>query len=75
MNLIHGWLCGSALWKKTVKTYILPWTLEGLDLGAVVDPATFPARLRAAGFSDVMKPHAFRFRARKSAPHRLSFER
>jgi len=39
------------------------------DEMVVVDPATFPARLQAAGFDDihvdVMKPYAFRFRARK----------
>src|ERR1019366_6434131 len=170
MNLIHRWLCSSARWKKVVATYILPWTLEGLDLGSnvlevgpgpgvatdllrgrqldrnvhvvcedatamsfpdqsfdgavcftmlhhvpsaatqdrllsevarclrpgaifagtdslysrsfrllhlldtmvVVDPVTFPARLKAAGFDDihvdVMKPYAFRFRARKPNP-------
>jgi hypothetical protein len=35
----------------------------------MIDPGTFPKRLEAAGFQeieiDVMKPHAFRFRARK----------
>jgi hypothetical protein len=35
----------------------------------VVDPDTFPAPLRAAGFDDVFvdvrEPYAFRFRARK----------
>lgn len=36
MNLIHRWLCGSARWKKVVETHILPWTLEGLDLGSNV---------------------------------------
>jgi SAM-dependent methyltransferase len=36
MNLIHRWLCNSAGWRKTVETYILPWTLEGLNLGADV---------------------------------------
>ena len=36
MNLAHRWLCGSARWKSAVETYILPWTLEGLDLGANV---------------------------------------
>ena len=36
MNLIHRWLCGSARWKKVVETYILPWTLEGLNLGSEV---------------------------------------
>jgi hypothetical protein len=37
----------------------------------VVDPDTFPERLRKAGFADVqvdvLKPYAFRFRARKAA--------
>jgi hypothetical protein len=36
----------------------------------VVDPCTFPERLRKAGFDevqvDVLKPYAFRFRARKA---------
>jgi len=36
MNLIHRWLCGSARWKKAVETYVLPWTLEGLNLGSDV---------------------------------------
>jgi SAM-dependent methyltransferase len=34
MNLIHRWLCNSANWKNAVETYILPWTLEGVNLGA-----------------------------------------
>jgi hypothetical protein len=44
--------------------------LHLLDTMVVVDPYTFPERLRRAGFADVqvdvMKPHAFRFRARKA---------
>jgi ubiquinone/menaquinone biosynthesis C-methylase UbiE len=36
MNLVHRWLCGSTRWKKAVETYMLPWTLEGLDLGSNV---------------------------------------
>jgi SAM-dependent methyltransferase len=36
MNLIHRWLCSSARWKKVVETYILPWTLDGLNLGSDV---------------------------------------
>src|SRR5229473_2569686 len=36
MNLIHRWLCSPAHWKKVVETYILPWTLEGLNLGSDV---------------------------------------
>ena len=36
MNLAHRWLCRSAHWKKTVETEILPWALDGVDLGANV---------------------------------------
>jgi len=36
VNLVHSWLCSSARWKQAVKQYVLPWTLEGLDLGADV---------------------------------------
>src|SRR5262245_9496062 len=43
--------------------------LHVFDTMVVVDPATLPSRLRSAGFDDVqvdvMKPYAFRFRARK----------
>ncbi|MBV9340662.1 MAG: class I SAM-dependent methyltransferase [Acidobacteria bacterium] len=45
--------------------------LHFLDTMVVVDPSTFPERLKAAGFCDVqvdvLKPYAFRFRARKAA--------
>src|ERR1022692_609903 len=44
--------------------------LHLLDTMVVVDPYTFPGRLRTAGFGDVqvdvLKPYAFRFRARKA---------
>ena len=33
MNLIHRWLCSSSRWKQAVEQYVIPWTLEGLDLG------------------------------------------
>lgn len=36
MNLAHRWLCSSASWKKTVETRVLPWVLDGIDLGADV---------------------------------------
>jgi SAM-dependent methyltransferase len=36
MNLAHRWLCRSAYWRKTVETYILPWVLDGLDIGTSV---------------------------------------
>lgn len=36
MNLVHRWLCSSSRWQRTVEAYVLPWTLEGLDLGSNV---------------------------------------
>jgi len=33
MNLAHRWLCSSARWKNVVESYILPWTLDGVNLG------------------------------------------
>ena len=36
MNLLHRWLCRSGRWKATVRTYILPWVLEGIEIGPKV---------------------------------------
>ena len=36
MNLAHRWLCRSAYWRNAVETYIFPWVLDGLDIGANV---------------------------------------
>lgn len=36
MNLAHRWLCRSASWKSTVQAYILPWVLDGVDIGSNV---------------------------------------
>ncbi|MBV8550566.1 MAG: class I SAM-dependent methyltransferase [Acidobacteriaceae bacterium] len=33
MNLAHRWLCNSGHWRSTVEKRILPWTLEGVELG------------------------------------------
>jgi SAM-dependent methyltransferase len=33
LNLAHRHLCASTAWTRTVKTAILPWVLEGVDLG------------------------------------------
>jgi SAM-dependent methyltransferase len=33
MNLLHRWLCRSGRWKTTVQTHILPWVLEGIEIG------------------------------------------
>jgi SAM-dependent methyltransferase len=34
MNLVHRWLCRSDSWRNVVKTHIVPWALEGVDLGS-----------------------------------------
>jgi len=36
MNLAHRWLCRSTHWRKAVESRILPWALDGLDLGSHV---------------------------------------
>jgi SAM-dependent methyltransferase len=36
MNLAHRWLCRSKSWKNAVATHIVPWVLEGVDLGSNV---------------------------------------
>jgi SAM-dependent methyltransferase len=36
MNLAHRWLCRSKSWKNVVETHIVPWVLEGVDLGSNV---------------------------------------
>ncbi len=33
MNEVHLQLCGGDEWAEAVERYIIPWTLEGLDLG------------------------------------------
>jgi SAM-dependent methyltransferase len=33
MNRLHRWYCKSGHWKRTVEGQILPWTLDGIDLG------------------------------------------
>ena len=33
MNAIHRWLCRSSGWRTTLERRLLPWVLEGLDLG------------------------------------------
>lgn len=33
MNAIHRWLCQSADWKRKLENTLLPWVLEGVNLG------------------------------------------
>jgi SAM-dependent methyltransferase len=34
MNLVHRILCSSAWWKQTMQNDVLPWSLDGLELGS-----------------------------------------
>jgi SAM-dependent methyltransferase len=36
VNLLHRWLCSSDGWRRSVESQMLPWALEGVDLGANV---------------------------------------
>ncbi len=36
MNRVHRWFCASSHWKKAVETQIMPWVLNGIELGADV---------------------------------------
>jgi SAM-dependent methyltransferase len=36
MNLVHRLICSSARWKHSLQNNVLPWSLEGLDLGSEV---------------------------------------
>jgi SAM-dependent methyltransferase len=45
MNEQHRALCSSAEWAEAVRTWIVPWALDGLDLGdAVVEIGPGPGR-------------------------------
>jgi SAM-dependent methyltransferase len=36
MNRLHMWYCRSARWSRTVEQALLPWALDGVDLGDAV---------------------------------------
>lgn len=36
MNALHRWLCSSRRWRQTVEAHVVPWVLNGLDLGSAV---------------------------------------
>lgn len=36
MNLAHRWLCSSRMWQRAVQTHIIPWALEGVQLGSKI---------------------------------------
>ncbi len=36
MNVVHNWLCGSALWSRVLKQKLLPWVFYGLSPGGEI---------------------------------------
>jgi ubiquinone/menaquinone biosynthesis C-methylase UbiE len=36
MNRIHHWLCASNFWRKTLRNDVMPWALDGVELGSDV---------------------------------------
>ena len=54
MNLLHRYLCRSGRWKTTLEQYVLPWTLDGVDLGGnVLEVGPGPGLT-----TDVLQPRA-----------------
>jgi SAM-dependent methyltransferase len=33
MNLFHRWFCRSGIWRRTLEEEVLPWALDGVELG------------------------------------------
>jgi SAM-dependent methyltransferase len=36
MNVFHRWLCSSDRWANTVQQHVIPWALEGVEIGSNV---------------------------------------
>lgn len=36
MNALHHWICRSSFWRSALQKRMLPWALEGVDLGDTV---------------------------------------
>jgi len=36
LNLAHRWLCTSRMWARAVETHIVPWALDGVQLGSEI---------------------------------------
>jgi SAM-dependent methyltransferase len=71
MNRFETWFCGSAFWRYVTRRQLLPWILEGselgehvLELGAGLGAATEELRLRAARVTSLEYHHAFAARLR-----------
>src|SRR5437660_409805 len=66
MNRFETWICGSPFWLYVTRRQLLPWILEGselgehvLELGAGLGAATEELRSRAARVTSLEYDHAF----------------
>jgi ubiquinone/menaquinone biosynthesis C-methylase UbiE len=66
MNRFETWFCGSPFWRYVTRRQVLPWILEGselgehvLELGAGLGAATEELRSRAARVTSLEYDHAF----------------
>ena len=66
MNRFETWFCGSPFWRYVTRRQLLPWILEGselgehvLELGAGLGAATEELRSRAARVTSREYDHAF----------------
>src|SRR5882757_5513180 len=66
MNRFETWFCGSPFWRYVTRRQLLPWILEGselgehvLELGAGLGAATEELRSRAARVTSLEYDHAF----------------
>jgi len=66
MNRLETWFCGSSFWRYVTRRQLLPWILQGselgehvLELGAGLGAATEELRSRAARVTSLEYDHAF----------------
>lgn len=66
MNTFERWFCGSAFWRYATRRQLLPWILQGselgehvLELGAGLGAATEELKRRATRLTSLEYDHAF----------------
>ncbi|HEX4545641.1 MAG TPA: class I SAM-dependent methyltransferase [Candidatus Acidoferrum sp.] len=78
MNRFETWFCGSSFWRTVTRRQLLPWVLEGaelgdhfLELGAGLGAATEELQRRAVRVTSLEYDHAFaaKLRARVKGAH------
>lgn len=74
MNRFENWVCSSAFWRRMTQREVLPWLLNGielgehvLELGAGAGPATPELRRRAPRVTSLEYSHAFAVKIAHSA--------